>query len=70
MKEPKKRKPRKKASFYTLKSISPDKVGLVKEILKYQPELLDLGVDLGSYPIELLEHHLKKIKEKLAKDDI
>ena len=65
MTKPKKRTPRKKASFYTLKSISTDKIKLVKEILKYQPNLLDLGMNMNEYTIEQLEFHLKKIKEKL-----
>ena len=32
--------------------------------LEYQPNLLDLGMDLNSYTIRELEYHLKKIKNR------
>ena len=63
-KKPKKRKVRQKASYYTLQSITPDRLELVKEILKYQPNLIELGIDMNSYTIEQLEYHLKKLKNK------
>lgn len=62
----KKRKVRQKASYYTLQSITPDRIELVKEILKHQPNLLDLGMDMNSYTIEELKYHLKKILKKEA----
>jgi hypothetical protein len=44
-------------------SVDKDKEVIVKEILRYEPELDDI-IDLYSHTIENLNHHLAKLKEK------
>jgi phage shock protein A len=52
-----------KEQLQAQQSVDKDKEAVIKEILRYEPELDDL-IDLYSHTIENLQHHLTKLKDK------
>ncbi len=53
----------------SLKDLPKDKVKLIKQIWKLEPETKNpkLGMNLGKYTIEQLQYHIDKILKKRGK---